>query len=461
MDINTIRESIPFGAGDGQQRDEALRAKQHLDRIPGSLNHRELYEMINNPWRYLHERYERYGEVFKTRLIFPAVWMLGPECNRTIFQTKRNSFSYEKGYGKLAFAHLFERSIILMDGEEAAETRAILTPAVGRLGIRDSQLKVQQIWDDATANLDDGQPRDAYEFSHNTTFRVSATALTGLELGSELAEMEPLFDALIVGSMQSLPWKIPFSPLARGLKARRELFERLRPRIVAARQGEPVGMVGLLAHYRDEDGNHLPLDVVINHLLLLFWAGYDTTASAGSWCVHLLAHHPEWQDRLRKEAFEVLGDRDFELGDVGALEQLSWFIREQERHRPSIIMFSRETVEDVEINGYTIPKGVSVMYSPYMSHHMPSCFERPNVFDPGRWDPALGDRQAKAANLIGFGGGPRLCLGRNFALMQLRVMMTTLLRRYTLEPDQRTVPTRQGLPMHRPVDSGVYFRRIQ
>lgn len=457
MAIQGVRELAPFlGASEEEKRFNAL-----LDEIPGSLAYTELVHMLRQPIQYLHDRYDRYGEVFKTRLMFPAVWVLGAEAMKTVFVTGRHSFSYEKGYGKLSFAKIFEDSIITMDGEEAATARNILLPAVGRLGIRESTLKVQEIWSDATASLDDGKPRDAYDFVNKVTFNVSANALTGLSLGAELEEMFPLFAAMVDGTIQSVPVALPFSPLARGVKARAELFERFRPRIAAIRKQEPVGMVGLLAHHRDDNGELLPVDEVINHLLLLFWAGYDTTASAGSWCLHLLAHHPTWQDRLREEAEEVLQGKDFDLGAVAGLEQLSWFLREQERHRPSIIMFTRETVEEVEVAGRLLPKGVSVMYSPYMSHHLPTAFERPNVFDPGRWDPALGDRAAKASNLIGFGGGPRLCIGRNFALMQLRVMILTILRDYTLEPDDRTPHGRDELPMHRPVNSKIFFRRIQ
>lgn len=457
MNVQSIRDSVPFLAASEEEK----RFNQLLNDIPGSLKHMELVHMLRHPLKYLHDRYDQYGEVFKTRMMFPAVWVLGAEAMRTVFVTHRHSFSYEKGYGKLAFARVFEDSLITMDGEPAAQARGILMPAVGRLGIRESNVKVQNIWNDATENLDDGKSLDVYEFVNHTTFRVSANALTGLELGPELDELFPLFSDMIDGTIQSVPIPFPFSPLARGVKAREELFERFRPRIARARQQEPTGMVGLLAHYRDEDGNYLPVDEVINHLLLLFWAGYDTTASAGSWCLHLLANHPEWQDRLREESRQVLDGRDFDLSAVAGLEQLAWFLREQERHHPSIIMFTRETVEEVEVAGHLLPKGVSLMYSPYMSHHLPTAFERPNVFDPGRWNPALGDKAAKASNLIGFGGGPRLCLGRNFALMQLRVMILTILRDYQLEPDPRYNPSRQMLPMHRPVDSKVFFRRIK
>lgn len=458
MKLNTIRESIPFLAKTPEQR----RFDELMDKIPGSDSPLELVDMLRKPIAYLHDHWENYGPVSRTRLIFPAVWVFGPDAMRTIFQTRRHSFSYEKGYGKLSFGVLFERSIILLDGDDAAKARDILMPAVGRLGIRESNQKVQEIWSAETQNLDDNVSRDVYDFVHHTTFKVSANALTGLELGHELDEMFPLFEALIDGSIQSVPVPYPFGSLAKGIKARNELFARFRPRIESIRKtDDQTGMVGLLAHYKDENGEYLPVDEVIRHLLLLFWAGYDTTASAGSWCLHLLAHNPSWQEILRNEANEVLGDKDFDLNAVAGLEKLSWFLREQERHCPSIVMFTRETVEEVEVGGYTLPKGVSVMYSPYMTHHMETLFEQPNVFDPSRWDPARGEKTAKAANLIGFGGGPRLCLGRNFALMQLRVLITTILRDYAIEPDPRYNPTRMALPMHRPVDSRLYFRRLK
>ena len=456
MNLDNLRESLPYMAKSPEQR----RFDDLLEKIPGSDSPMELLHMLRNPIAYLHDRWEQYGAVSRTRLVFPAIWVFGPEAMKTIFVTKRHSFSYEKGYGKLSFGHLFQQTIIVQDGEPAAKTREILMPAVGRLGIRESNQKVQEIWTDVTRDLDDNVSRDIYDFVHHATFKVSAGALTGVELGHELDEMFPLFEALIDGSIQSLPYPVPFSPLAKGIRARAELFRRFRPRIEAIRKnGDQNGMVGLLAHHRDADGNYLEVDEVIRNLLLLFWAGYDTTASAGSWCLHLLAHNPIWQDRLRAEAAEVLGDRDFDLGAVANLEQLSWFLREQERHCPSIVMFTRETTEEVEVGGYTLPKGVSLMYSPYMTHHMETLFDQPNVFDPDRWDPSRGDKAAKAANLIGFGGGPRLCIGRNFALMQLRVLITTILRDYVLEPDPRYNYTRMGLPMHRPINSRIYFRR--
>lgn len=458
MAIQALRDNVPFmtPSKERQRRDDLL------EKIPGSLSHLELPKMLGNPIKFLHDHYDKHGRVFKMRMGFPAVWVFGAEEMKKVFVTERDAFSYEEGYGKLSFARIFEDSIITLDGDPAMQARNVIMPAVGRLGIRESTERVQDIWTDGTANLDDGVSRNAYDFVHSITFRVSANALTGLKLGKELDEMFPKFRAMLDGTMQSIPIAFPFSPLSAGIKMREEMFEFFRPRIVKMREeNDDGGMVGLLANYRDEDDNYLPVDIVINHLLLLFWAGYDTTASAGSWCMHLLAHHPEWQDRIREEANEILGDEDFNMGAVSKMTTLSWFLREQERHCPSIIMFTRGITREVEVGGYTLPKGISLMYSPYMTHHLPDAFERPNVFDPNRWNPELGDKVAKASNLIGFGGGPRLCPGRNFALMQLRVMIATVVRNYKLEPDPGYTYHRQGLPTHHPVNSRIFFRRIE
>jgi cytochrome P450 len=230
--------------------------------------------------------------------------------------------------------------------------------------------------------------------------------------------------------------------------------------VLEARGRAPEGMLGLLAHHRDEDGRHLELDEIVAHALLLFWAGYDTTGTAGAWIVHQLAHHPEWQARLRSEIDGALGDGDYTVELGKKLPALEWFLKEIERACPSVIVFPRVLLEDVELHGQLVPRGTAITYSPYLSHRIPDLFDDPHRFDPSRWDPARGERAAKPGHLVGFGGGPRLCLGRSFALMQLKVMIITLLRRYRIEADASRPSRAMGLPMHRPIGSFVRFRPL-
>jgi cytochrome P450 len=426
-------------------------------RIPGTSAPQEIVALVQNPFRFLEERYHAHGPIFRSSLIYPVVWMIGPEANRFIMVNRREIFSYEGGYGQLAFGRLFPRNVLIMDGEEHLHMRGILEPAVSRLGLEESIEQVQALWHEAAARLRREGPVDAYHTAQRTTFEVSARALTGLTDTSELEDMRPLFEAVIDGSMATTKIRWPGGLLDKALDARDELVKRLTPHVERARRGDARGFLARLAQHQ-EDGRYLPIDEVVSHVMLLFWAGYDTTASAGSWILHLLAHHPEWQDRIRREAFEVLGDAPYQLAGSGKLVSLSMFLREIERYAPSLIMFPRKVTEGFEFGGHFVPAGATVYYSPWMTHRCPETFPHPHTFDPGRWDPARGEDQAKGKYMVGFGGGPRLCLGRQFAQMQLRILITTLVRRFHIEPDATSSVRIMGLPVHHPVDSRLRFR---
>lgn len=429
--------------------------------IPGSSSPLELRAMISNPFRFLEERYLKHGAIFRSSVAYPCVWLIGPEANRTIMVTEREKFSYEGGYGKLAFARLFPKNILLMDGEAHAKTRAILEPAVSRLGLEESIGPVQAIWDAHAGRLGQDEPQDVYTVAQRVTYEVSARILAGLRDSDEIEELRPYFEAVIAGAMAHTQLRIPGGTLDRAMTARDVIYARLMPYVKRARvASERFGVLGLLTDYRDADGRPLPDEEVLHQVLLLYWAGYDTTASAGSWVLHYLAHQAEWQGRLRREIVTVLGDAPYQLSGSSKLREVSWFIREIERCGPSLFMFPRAAAADIHFQGHRIPAGTPIFYSPWMSHRCPVSFPQPHTFDPGRWDPERGDEQAKGRYMVGFGGGPRLCLGRSFAQMQLRIMITTLLRRFHIEPDATSAFTVMGLPVHHPVDSRVRFRKL-
>jgi cytochrome P450 len=417
--------------------------------VPGSDSPLELARLLRDAPRFLHERFERHGRVFKTRIVYPVVFLVGDQANKTILVTRRHDFAFGAGYAHTAVQRIFEGSIMLQDGEEHARTREVLSPAVGKLAVRESVAAVRAIWEAAATRAGGGTPQDVYGLAERATFDVAANALTGLALGGETEELRPYFERLIEGIMSPVRVAVPFSRLWRALAARRVLHDRLRPRVLAARDRPASGLLGQLACSRDARGEPLPADDVIGHLLLLFWAGYDTTASAASWAIHELARRVDWQERIRRESSN--GDDGAEPPDTSA------FLSEVERMYPSALFFPRVTTAEVEIDGYLIPEGTPVFYSPYLSHRDPATFEHPNAFDPERWLPSRGDRRASQAKLVGFGGGPRVCLGKSFAKMQLRVMLHTLVARWRVEPDPTCRPTVLGLPVHHPLASRVRF----
>jgi retinoid hydroxylase len=424
--------------------------------LPGSDRNLELVRLLRDPMGYLHRHFDRYGRVWKTRFVMPAVFAVGDEANRTILITGRADFSQGRGYARTPVRWVFEGSIMLQDGEEHARTRELLSPAVGRLAIRESAERVLSIWERRAAELGPHRAEDVYQLAERTTFEVAANVLIGLALGDETDAFRPLFEDVIGGMMVSVPVRFPFGRLDRSLRARAALVRLLSPHVLRARDTAPVGLVGQLAHHRDPDGRWLTPEEIVGHLVLLAWAGYDTTASTASWILHQLAQRPDWQQRLRAE-LDGLGDDLSALESGSRAPQLESFLLEVERMFPSALFFPRVALQDLEILGHAVPRDTLIFYSPYMSHRDPATFDNPNAFDPDRWSAARGDQRPSPARLFGFGGGPRVCLGKAFAKLQLRLMVRAILRRHHLQPDPLSRPRIQGLPVHHPVGSHVRF----
>lgn len=410
--------------------------------------------MLADPARFLRERHAAHGDLWKTRLIVPIVVAVGPGANQSMLVTEREHFSHKHAYGDLAVGRIFAGSLLVKDGAPHKVDRDILQPAVGRLGLGHSIDRVHDIWQRGSADLAARGDVDVYEMARDITFEVSANALVDLEL-TEMAEWRTLFEGLIDGALANVRTRLPFGRLDRGLKARAALIKKLVPRIEEARHREARGMLGLLAHHKDAEGNPLRAEDIAAHVLLLFWAGYDTTASTGGWALHMLADRPEWQDRLVAESERVLGDRPMTLEDQDALVEHNFFLKEIERLCPVVLFFPRRTTDDVTVHGQAIPRGTMMFWSPYLTHLDPRTFEDPLLFDPMRFSPTRGDRQAKLPYLVGFGAGPRICLGKAFALLQLRVMTTTILRRFRIE--RVAAGEILALPTHRPKGSIVRF----
>jgi len=426
-----------------------------LAALPGSDSFAELFRMLRDPTGFFHERFEAHGRLWKTRFVYPLVFAIGEEANKTILVTDRDDYSFGRGYAATAVKRVFEGSIMLQDGEAHRRTRDTLSPAVTRLAVRETAENVRVLWN-RHADAVHGKTEDVYQLAERGTFEVAANALAGLALGAQTDAFRPEFEHLIGGIMAAVPLRTPFGRLDRSLDARARLFDTLRPHVEAARHVPPVGLVGLLAHQDASTGGALTNDEIIGHLLLLAWAGYDTTASAAAWILHTLADRADWQTRLRDALARTNGD--VEVIESGKeLPELEWFLLEAERMYPSALFFPRIAVRDTKLLGYDIPKDTIVFYSPYMSHRDPATFENPNAFDPDRWNPVHGAKRPSPAKLYGFGGGPRVCLGKSFAKLQLKLMIDSLLSRYRIERVPNASMRILGLPVHHPVDSRIRF----
>lgn len=175
--------------------------------------------------------------------------------------------------------------------------------------------------------------------------------------------------------------------------------------------------------------------------MTLFMAGHETTANTLAWVWLLLAHHPEAEARLHAELDAVLGDRPPTLADLPRLKYAGFVVNEALRVYPTVWMVGRENIEPVEIAGYPIPAGTTVFMPQWTIHRDARWFDEPETFRPERWNNGLQDRIHRYA-YFPFGGGPRICIGNNFALMESALLLATIARRFRLElaPDAHVTP---------------------
>lgn len=222
------------------------------------------------------------------------------------------------------------------------------------------------------------------------------------------------------------------------------LKRRIRERRRALAAGDPPGddMLALLLSARDESGRGMDDTAVRDEALALFLGGLETVANALTWAAYLLAVYPDVYDRLRTEVDTVLGARPAPLlDDLPCLPLCTQVYKETLRLYPPAYTLAREATRPLTLGGYPVPKGTAVFISPYVLHRRTDIFADPHAFVPGRWTPEQEKALPRYAYLP-FGGGPRVCVGGHFAMMEGPLLLATLARHvtFTLAPGQ-PVPT--------------------
>ena len=170
-----------------------------------------------------------------------------------------------------------------------------------------------------------------------------------------------------------------------------------------------------------------------DELMNVFFAGYETTAVALVWALHLLATHDTAANRLQGELEAVLVGQAPSVGDVPALAYTRMILSETLRLYPPAWGFVRLAVEEDEIAGYTIPRGTIVVMCPYLLHRNPDFWEDPEVFRPERFESGHATEAIRSC-YIPFGDGPHVCIGKHFALMVGRLALARLAQVFRLVP---------------------------
>ncbi len=437
----------------GAARSPVLRSVADIPALPSLPWLGAPQALLSHPGDYFLRAYRRHGPIFKTRLFgTDLVVLIGPEANHLIMVGARERFSHGIGYAMVR--RVFGDGLLFQDGVVHRRNRTLMTPAFHQRGIQQYFEVMAECAAAHAARWAREGPGRMYDRFRHLTFEIMARLILGVRGDLDLERLSRLNDRLAKGSSAFLRVGWRWTTYGKGLRAREALRGYLRE-VIRRRRDEPgTDALGLLIAARDEHGEALSEEELLDQAVILMFAGHETTTSMLTSLLLALRDHPDAYQRLLDEQRRVVGGGELGLEHLKDFQFLDCVLKEVERLWPPVNLCQRGVLEEVEFAGYRLAPGTMVVYSPYATHRLGAVFRDPDRFDPDRFAPPREEHKATPYALVGFGGGPRLCLGQAFAQLEMKVVASLLLRRYRWQlepgdPELRYVPTlhpRNGLP---------------
>jgi cytochrome P450 len=411
-----------------------------------------LLPMGADPLDFLMRTARRFPDLVYVRILGSGyIQVNDPHLIEEVLVTRSGSFIKDKDLKVYARA-VFGNGLLSSDGEFWLRQRRLAQPAFHRERIAGYADLIREHTAQAMASWRVGEVRDVHVDMMETTLKIVAHALFGAQKDESIVEIGECLDTIMARfDFRGLTVLLE-QALGRVIdRAKHERYEAAVRRLDAIVDGvidrsrkdvhQADHLLAMLIAARDEDGSAMSDAQLRDESKTMFIAGHETTALSLSWTFWLLALNRDAHLRLREELRRVLDGRAPEMADLPKLTYTDQVIRESMRLMPPAWSIQREALMDVDIGGYQIPKGTNVLLSQYAVHRDPRFFRDPESFRPERWTPEF-TRQLPKYAYFPFGGGPRLCIGQQFAQMEAVLMLAMIVQRFDMElvAGQRIVP---------------------
>ena len=397
--------------------------------------------------------HDRYGPIVQNPGgLIRSVSLFGPDANRMVLLDREGVLSAH-GSWNLIMGRIFGGGLLLRDGEDHRQHRKIMqeafkTPALTAYCDRMNPEIARGIeeW------VGGGERLMAFPALKRLTLDLAFRTFVGVELdGEEARRMIRHFEGTVAASMSLVRLPIPGLEFQAGLEGRSAMADWFRSLLPARRADPGSDMLSRLCLAESEEGRRYSDDEIVDHMIFLMMAAHDTTTSTMTSLLYLLAKHPEWQERVRRESL-ALGSETVGYEDLDRLESLTHAVQETLRLYPPLSTIPRMALRDFDWNGYRIPKGSLVSVYPIHTHRMPEWWTAPERFDPDRFADGRMEHRRHSHLYLPFGGGAHMCLGLRFAEMQMRCVIHQLVRRVRWEvPDGYVMPVQEA-PISKPTD---------
>jgi cytochrome P450 len=327
--------------------------------------------------------------------------------------------------------------LLISEGEFHNKQRKLMAPHFQPRHLANYSNTITQHGERLVEQWKDGEIIDLHREMINLVVNIVVKVLFDIDL----AETDELVAAIAVTFARttfvlSSPFVPPVNwptPSNRRLQKARHWIGGFLKRIITERlnsTAEHNDILSLLLQAKYDDGSKMSVQQVMVECWTLLTAGHETTAVALIWTWYLLCQHPEIYQKMQQEVDLVLEGRTPTYADLPQLPYCLQVLKEAMRLYPPAPAIRREALREVDIGGYLLPAGTNVLVSPYTVHRRPEYFPEPERFDPDRFLPER-EKMIPRYAYFPFGGGPRVCLGNHFSMLEGHLLLATLAQHVT------------------------------
>jgi len=405
-----------------------------------------VFEPRGNAIGYFTRCFRDYGDIVFVRFLgVPMCLVNRPDCIESVLVTQNNNFEKSKDYR--ALRRVLGNGLLTSEGEFWRRQRKLVQPAFHQVRIAAYAEVMVSYTERLLASWKDGEERDIHEAMMRLTLDIVAKTLFDADVSREAEDVGAALQLLMskffrqAGFALLLPRSIPI-PTTQQLRRAVAQLDKVIYEIIRRRRAGPAtsgDLLSVLLQAQDDEGLRMTDRQLHDEIMTLFLAGHETTANALSWTWLLLGQHPEIEEKLVEELQRVLAGRAPAASDLPRLTYTDMVLREAMRLYPPVWVIGRRALAPFRMGEYELPAETNVLMSQLITHRDGRYFPEPERFDPDRWGPSDPRNLALPRfSYFPFGGGPRVCVGAGFAMMEAVLLLATIAQKFrlTLVPGQ-------------------------
>ncbi|MCJ7757958.1 MAG: cytochrome P450 [Gillisia sp.] len=403
--------------------------------------------ILKNPLPFHHDNFEKLGDNFRLKIGFGKSVIFSRDAGFAQYALQKNQKNYKKStIQTVDLAKYVGKGLLTSEGEHWRKQRKLIQPAFHKKQLVQLLDTIQAAILTELDKIETGSAMDIFPVFNDLAFQTVVKSLFSSAIGEkEISRLQYITEAaqkMLVKELRQ-PYLGWWFHLGGSIKHHIGLTQESRvilKTLVKKRKesGKREGdLLDMLLDARYEDGNAMEEEQLIDEILILFTAGHETTSNALTFTAELLARDPDSQDKIADEVEKATLNTNGLFEFIQACPFTKNVIEEAMRLYPPAYFIDRVNIEDDAYNGMFIPKNSNLLFSMYEIHRHPDLWEDPERFMPERF--AEGNAQKHSSHYFPFGAGPRMCIGNNFAMYEMILAISALIKKYRISAESEKI----------------------